>query len=109
MRRSIGQIAPHEAIGMANYNKTFSSALVAATGLIPVIIWARCMEWSASWGRAANPVRNVLNYVRSFSAASAHRARAYRCRADGDGRLFSAAFFVGDDVECFHRAAELSV
>jgi hypothetical protein len=61
-------------------------------------------------GRAENPVRNVLDY------ASDHFLRrlpiVYVLTAVGgmaDGRLFSAAFFVGDDVECFHRAAELSV
>lgn len=61
-------------------------------------------------GRAENPVRNVLNY------ASDHFLRdlpiVYVLTVvgrDADGGLALRGLFIGDDAECFHRAAELSV
>jgi hypothetical protein len=61
-------------------------------------------------GRAENPVRNVLNY------ASDHFLKdlpiVYVLTVIGreaDDRLAVRGLFIGDDAECFHRAAELSL
>jgi hypothetical protein len=61
-------------------------------------------------GRAENPVRNVINY------ASDRFLRdlpiVYVLTVVGlmaDGRLAVRGLFIGDDVECFHRAAALSL
>jgi hypothetical protein len=61
-------------------------------------------------GRAENPVRNVLNY------ASDHFLRdlpiVYVLTVVGraaDDRLAVRGLFIGDDAECFHRAAALSL
>jgi hypothetical protein len=60
-------------------------------------------------GRAENPVRNVLNY------AAEHFLKplpiVYVLTVIGrmaDGRLTVRGLYIGDDVECFHRAAALS-
>jgi hypothetical protein len=61
-------------------------------------------------GRAENPVRNVLNYaadrfLRNFPIV-------YVLTVIGrtnDNRLVVRGLFIGDDIECFRRAAELSL
>jgi nickel-dependent lactate racemase len=106
---SIGQVVPHEVIGMANFNKNI---LVGAGGpdsinrshyLGAVYGMERIM------GRADNPVRRVLNY------AADHFLRdlpivyvltvVSRC-SSGDEVV--RGIFIGHDIECFYRAAELS-
>jgi hypothetical protein len=61
-------------------------------------------------GRAENPVRNVLNYADEHFLQ--HLPIIYVLtvvgRAAGDG-LAVRGLFIGDDAECFHRAAALSL
>jgi nickel-dependent lactate racemase len=107
---SIGQVVPHEVIGMANYNKNI---LVGAGGresinrshyLGAVYGMERIM------GRAENPVRNVLNYASDRFLQ--HLPIVYVLTVVGrtkDDRLAVRGLFIGDDVECFHRAAALSL
>jgi nickel-dependent lactate racemase len=107
---SIGQVVPHEVIGMANYNKNI---LVGAGGresinrshyLGAVYGMERIM------GRAENPVRNVLNYAadRFLRNLPIVYALTVVGRAS-NGALAVRGLFIGDDAECFHRAAALSV
>lgn len=61
-------------------------------------------------GRADNPVRNVLNYASDKFLGNV--PIVYVLTVIGrkaDGTLAVCGLFIGDDVECFHRAAELSV
>jgi hypothetical protein len=61
-------------------------------------------------GRAENPVRNVLNYASDRFLA--HLPIVYVLTVVGraaDGALAVRGLFIGDDAECFHRAAELSL
>jgi len=107
---SIGQVVPHEVIGMANYNKNI---LVGAGGresinrshyLGAVYGMERIM------GRAENPVRTVLNYASDRFLR--HLPIVYVLTVVGraaDDRLAVRGLFIGDDAECFHRAAELSL
>jgi nickel-dependent lactate racemase len=107
---SIGQVVPHEVIGMANYNKNI---LVGAGGrdsinrshyLGAVYGMERIM------GRAENPVRSVLNYASDRFLR--HLPIVYVLTVVGrtaDERLAVRGLFIGDDVECFHRAAALSL
>jgi nickel-dependent lactate racemase len=107
---SIGQVIPHEVIGMANYNK---NVLVGAGGrdsinrshyLGAVYGMERIM------GRAENPVRNVLNYAADRFLR--HLPIVYVLTVIGrtaDQGLAVRGLFIGDDAECFHRAAALSL
>jgi hypothetical protein len=61
-------------------------------------------------GHADNPVRAVLNYandrfLRHLPIVFVHTVVG---RTD-DGRLAVRGLFIGDDIECFRRAAELSL
>src|SRR3569833_1991703 len=61
-------------------------------------------------GRAENPVRAVLNYAsdKFLRNLPIVYVQTVVGRA-ADGGLAVRGLFIGDDVECFHRAAELSV
>jgi len=61
-------------------------------------------------GRVENPVRNVLNYASDHFLR--HLPIVYVLTVVGrmaDGQLALRGLFVGDDVECFYRAADLSL
>jgi nickel-dependent lactate racemase len=61
-------------------------------------------------GRAENPVRAVLNYAadRYLKDLPIVYVQTVVGRT-ADGSLALRGIFAGDDVECFHRAAELSL
>jgi hypothetical protein len=61
-------------------------------------------------GRAENPVRNVLNYASDHFLR--HLPIVYVQTVVGrkaDGGLAVRGLFIGDDIDCFLRAAELSL
>ena len=107
---SIGQVVPHEVIGMANYNKNILVGTGGREGINRSHYLGAVYGMERIMGRADNPVRQVLNY------ASDHFLRhlpivyvlTVVSRA-ADERLALRGLFIGDDVECFERAAELSV
>jgi len=106
---SIGQVVPHEVIGMANYNKNI---LVGAGGrdsinrshyLGAVYGMERIM------GRAENPVRNVLNYAANTFLRDLPIVYALTVIAPAaESRLAVRGLFIGDDLECFRLASALS-
>ncbi|MGA7241768.1 MAG: D-mannonate epimerase, partial [Terracidiphilus sp.] len=107
---SIGQVVPHEVIGMANYNKNILVGAGGRQGINLSHYLGAVYGMERIMGRAENPVRAVLNY------ASDHFLRdlpiVYVQTVVGrrtDGGLAVRGLFIGDDVECFHRAAELSL
>jgi hypothetical protein len=61
-------------------------------------------------GRAENPVRSVLNYAaeRFLNHLPIVYVLTVVSRRD-DGSLAVRGLFIGNDAECFHRAAELSL
>jgi nickel-dependent lactate racemase len=107
---SIGQVVPHEVIGMANYNKNVLVGTGGREGINRSHYLGAVYGMERIMGRAVNPVRNVLNY------ASDHFLKdlpiVYVLTVIGpreEGGLAVRGLFIGDDVECFHLAACLSV
>ena len=106
---SIGQVVPHEVSGMANYNKNIFVGTGGADGINKSHFLGAAYGMERIMGRADNPVRGVLNY------ASDHFAKnmpiVYALTVVGqveDGALKTRGLFIGDDIECFSMAAELS-
>jgi hypothetical protein len=61
-------------------------------------------------GRAENPVRNVLNYASGKFLRNTPIVYVLTVVGrNGDDRLSIRGLFIGDDIECFRRAAELSL
>ena len=107
---SIGQVVPHEVIGMANYNKNILVGTGGRESINRSHYLGAVYGMERIMGRAENPVRNVLNYASDRFLR--HLPIVYVLTVVGraaDDRLAVRGLFIGDDAECFHRAAERSL
>jgi hypothetical protein len=107
---SIGQVVPHEVIGMANYTKNILVGTGGREGINRSHYLGAVYGMERIMGRAQNPVRNVLNYASDRYLR--HLPIVYVLTVVGrrqDGLLAVRGLFIGDDAECFHLAAELSL
>jgi nickel-dependent lactate racemase len=107
---SIGQVVPHEVIGMANYNKNILVGTGGRESINRSHYLGAVYGMERIMGRAENPVRNVLNYASDRFLR--HLPIVYVLTVVGrtdDGRLAVRGLFIGDDVACFHHAAALSM
>ncbi|MBB6142780.1 nickel-dependent lactate racemase [Silvibacterium bohemicum] len=107
---SIGQVVPHEVIGMANYNKNILVGAGGVDGINRSHYLGAVYGMERIMGRAENPVRAVLNYAadRFLGDIPIAYVQTVVGRAP-DGSLALRGIYVGDDAECFHLAAELSL
>ena len=107
---SIGQVVPHEVIGMANYNKNILVGTAGPMSIHRSHYLGAVVGMERIMGRADNPVRRVLN--RAADEFLRHIPIVYVLTVVGTnqaGELVVRGLFVGDDVECFRLASELSV
>jgi nickel-dependent lactate racemase len=107
---SIGQVVPHEVIGMANYNKNILIGAGGRESINRSHYLGAVYGMERIMGRAENPVRNVLNYAADRFLQ--HLPIVYVLTVIGrtaDDHLAVRGLFIGDDAECFHRASELSL
>ncbi|MEE4116336.1 MAG: lactate racemase domain-containing protein [Marinilabiliaceae bacterium] len=106
---SIGQVVPHEVIGMANYNKNILIGCGGSEGINKSHYLGAVYGIERIMGTAINPVREVLNF--GESAFASHLNILYILTVIGKDKTGSpgiAGLFIGDDQECFLKAAELS-
>jgi len=107
---SIGQVVPHEVIGMANYNKNLLVGTGGARGINESHFIGAAYGMERMMGRADTPLRRILNYAQDRFCG--HLPLLFVLTVIGpreDGSLAVRGLFIGDDVECFERASELSV
>ncbi len=107
---SIGQIVPHEVIGMAGYNKNIFVGTGGAEGINKTHFLGAVYGMERMMGRADTPVRRVLDYGSEHFAR--HLPIVYVLTVVGKderGALALRGLFIGDDAECFRRAAALSL
>jgi nickel-dependent lactate racemase len=106
---SIGQVVPHEVIGMANYNKNILVGTGGPDSINRSHYLGAVYGMERIMGRAENPVRRVLNYAASHFLTDL--PIIYVLTVVGrntSGATVVRGLFIGDDSECFHAAAELS-
>jgi nickel-dependent lactate racemase len=107
---SIGQVVPHEVIGMANYTKN----IVVGTGGRESINRSHYLGavygMERIMGRAENPVRRVFDYAAEHFLTHLPIIYVHTVvgRAD-DGGVAVRGLYIGDDRQVFARAAELSL
>ena len=107
---SIGQVVPHEVIGMANYNKNLFVGTGGQAGINESHFIGAAYGMERMMGRADTPLRRILNYAQDHFCR--HLPLVFVLTVIGprdDGSLAVRGLFIGDDVECFERAAALSV
>ncbi|WP_016776179.1 lactate racemase domain-containing protein [Anaerophaga thermohalophila] len=107
---SIGQVVPHEVIGMANYNKNIFVGTGGSEGINKSHFIGAAYGMERIMGRANNPVRRVLNYASEKFAS--HLPIIYVLTVighDDKEGLVARGIFIGDDEEVFERASDLSI
>lgn len=107
---SIGQVVPHEVVGMANYNKNIFVGTGGSEGINKSHFLGAVYGMERIMGRADTPVRRVLNYASDNFAK--HLPIVYILTVIGkneNGKLVIRGLFIGDDYECFKLAADLSL
>jgi len=107
---SIGQVVPHEVIGMANYNKNIFVGAGGKGGIHKSHYLGAVYGMERIMGRADTPVRKVLNYASDNFAK--HLPIVYILTViekNEVGNLVIKGLYIGDDYECFKLAADLSL
>jgi nickel-dependent lactate racemase len=107
---SLGQVVPHEVIGMANYTKNILIGTGGREGINRSHYLGAVYGMERIMGRAENPVRSVLNYAaeRFLHDLPIVYVLTVVGRRESGG-LAVRGLFIGDTSECFHLAAELSL
>ncbi len=107
---SVGQIVPHEVIGMAGYNKNIFVGTGGKEAINKSHFLGAVYGMEQIMGRADTPVRSVLNYASDNFATELPIIYVLTVVGKNDsGELSIYGLFIGDNVECFERAAELSL
>ena len=107
---SLGQVVPHEVVGMANYNKNIFVGTGGAEGINKSHFIGAAYGMEKMMGRADTPVRKVFNYAsENFSSYLPIIYVQTVVGVNRDGKLQTYGLFVGDDFEVFDKAAKLSL
>jgi len=107
---SIGQVVPHEVSGMANYNKNIFVGTGGPEGINKSHFLGAAYGMERIMGRADNPVRKVINYGCDHFAKDLPIIYVLTVvGADKEGSIAPRGLFIGDNIECFYQAAELSL
>jgi nickel-dependent lactate racemase len=107
---SVGQVVPHEVIGMANYNKNIFVGTGGKEGINKCPFLGAAYGMERIMGRAENPVRKVLNYASDNFAKDLPIVYILTVVGKNEkNELVLKGLFIGDDYECFKMAAELSL
>ena len=107
---SIGQVVPHEVIGMASYTKNIVVGAGGREGINRSHYLGAVYGMERIMSRAENPVRKVFDYAAEHFLGHLPIVYVHTVvgRGDDDG-LAVRGLYVGDDREVFLRAAELSL
>lgn len=106
---SVGQVVPHEVIGMANYNKNLFVGCGGPEGINKSHFIGAVYGLENLLGKADNPVRSLLNYASEHFITNLPVVYVQTVIGrDESGKLVIRGLYIGDDVEVFLLAAELS-
>ena len=107
---SIGQVVPHEVIGMANYNKNIFVGTGGHESINKSHFLGAVYGIERIMGRADTPVRRVLNYASDNFARQMPIVYVLTVIGkNSTGQMALKGLFIGDDYECFQLASELSL
>ena len=108
---SIGQVVPHEVVGMANGNKNIFIGTGGVMGIHRSHFLGAVYGMERMMGRADTPVRRVLNYAsEDFGKLLPQIVYVLTVvNKNAASELVMRGLFIGDDNECFERAAALSL
>jgi len=108
---SIGQVVPHEVVGMANGSKNIFVGTGGVMGIHRSHFLGAVYGMERMMGRADTPVRRVLNYASQHFGSQMPQIVYVQTvvNKNAKGELVMRGLFIGDDTECFDLAAALSL
>ncbi len=107
---SIGQVVPHEVVGMANYNKNILVGTGGSEGINKSHYIGAVYGMERMMGRADTPVRRVFNYATEKYLKDLPIVYVLTVVGVNEkGQQQTYGLFMGDDFEVFDRAAKLSM
>jgi len=107
---SIGQVVPHEVAGMAGHAKNIFVGAGGGETINRTHYMGAVFGMERIMGRADTPVRRVLQYATEHFAKELPIVHVLTVVGrDERGGPVLRGLFIGDDEECFRRAAALSV
>ena len=107
---SVGQVVPHEVVGMANYNKNLFVGTGGPEGINKSHFIGAVYGMERMMGKADTPVRKLLNYASENFIP--HLPVVYIHTVvgrDPAGKLVIRGLYIGDGHEVFNLASELSL
>jgi nickel-dependent lactate racemase len=106
---SLGQVVPHEVIGMANYNKNVFVGTGGVEGINESHYLSAVYGIEQTLGRADTPLRKILNYAQDHFCKNLPLLYALTVvQQMPDGTLHTRGLYIGDDHDTFYEAAELA-
>ncbi len=108
---SIGQVVPHEVIGMANYTKNIFVGVGGSEGINKSHFIGATYGMERIMGRAKSPVRDVMEYAKTHFISNLPIVFIQTVLAKNyeTGKMELKGIFIGDDFECFQKASDLSL
>ena len=107
---SIGQVVPHEVVGMANYNKNLFVGTGGPEGINKSHFVGAVYGMERMMGKADTPVRRLLNYASENFIKDLPVVYIQTVIArDDQGKLVIRGLYIGDDYEVFKLASDLSI
>ena len=108
---SIGQVVPHEVVGFANGSKNIFVGTGGVMGIHRSHFLGAVYGMERMMGRVDTPVRRVLNYASEHFGPMLPPIVYVQTvvSKNAGGELVVRGLYIGDDRECFERAAALSL
>ncbi|WP_294081821.1 lactate racemase domain-containing protein [Proteiniphilum sp. UBA5384] len=107
---SIGQVVPHEVVGMANYNKNILVGTGGSEGINKSHYIGAVYGMERMMGKADTPVRRVFNYATEHYLKELPIVYVLTVvGVNAHGKQQTYGLFVGNDLEVFDHAVRLSL
>lgn len=108
---SIGQVVPHEVVGMANYNKNIFVGTGGVEGINKSHFVGAAYGMERMMGHADTPVRRIFNYASENFTQDLPIVYVQTVVGldKADGKIKTRGLYIGDDFEVFDKAARLSL
>ncbi|MCR4571900.1 MAG: lactate racemase domain-containing protein [Bacteroidales bacterium] len=108
---SIGQVVPHEVVGMANYTKNIFVGVGGSEGINKSHFIGSSYGMERLMGRPGGPVRQVFEYAREHFIPQLPIVyiQTVLAKNPDTGKMDLKGLFIGDDAECFRKACSLSM
>jgi nickel-dependent lactate racemase len=106
---SVGQVVPHEVIGMANHNKNIFTGIGGQDTINKTHFLGAVVGMEKIMGRGKTAVREVFNYADAHYLRDVPVVYVLTVRSpDESRRVTTRGLYIGKGDECFQEAAKLS-